>query len=519
MSAPPPIARGHEHHSFWESLDVVASHDPDLLQYPDASTAPFDSDRAYPEYADSISPHSNPVYDAVRHLLRLLRRDEPHFGTASWNPLRGLIEPGMWVTIKPNLVADTVREGADLSALFTNMSVVRPLLDYVRKALRGEGRITLGDAPIQRTNWANLLQVSGMGRMVEVLNQRHGVPIELLDFRRDISIRNSLGTVIHRERRDGLDYVEVDLASSSTLMPIVAGAHRFRVSQYDPSALLRNHSAARNSYMIHRRALEADVVVNVPKLKLHKKAGITCSLKNLVGINCGKDWLPHYRVGDSETGSGDQYRTKSRLRELYTRLCDAVEVGSLAKRHAAAVLCKGIRGLMRLDGGDLSCEGNWHGNDTTWRMVHDLNLVLCYARADGRMSDRPQRRVLNVVDGIIGGERDSPLQPTAHPAGILMAGTNPLAVDLAAATVMGLDCAKVPLLRDAWNVPAGWSLPPRGARPDLVRILLQENGAADLLDLVHLADRVHLGFEPPPGWVNMLERPRTNDPRAHPIRG
>ena len=481
-----------EHRPFWDDLEVVVAHDPYLLEYPPPGDAPFDPQLSYPEYAGPIVDRSNGVYSAVRDFLRLLGRDEPHFGTPQWNPLRGIIEPGMRVTLKPNLVADCVRPGADLSALFTSMSVVRPLIDYVRTALHGEGRITLGDAPIQRTDWNNLLHVSGMGSLVDALNRRQGVPIELLDFRREVTARNSLGTVIHREHRDGIDYVEVDLGTSSTLMPIIEAAHRFRVSQYDPSALLRNHSAERNRYMIHRRVLEADVVVNVPKLKLHKKAGMTCSLKNLVGINCGKDWLPHYQIGDYETRAGDQYATKSRLREIYTRLCDAVEVGTFAKRHAAAVLSKGIRGLMRLDGGDLSCEGNWYGNDTTWRMVHDLNLILCYADAEGRMTDRPQRRVLNFVDGIIGGERDSPLQPTAHPAGILMAGTNPLAVDFVAATVMGLDPGKVPLLRDAWNVPAGWSLPPHGGCPDRIRVRFQEHGQIEHLDLPQLAERIHL---------------------------
>src|SRR2546430_1155619 len=97
-----------EHDSFWDDMRVVISHDPLLLEYPQASDAPFAPDRHYPEYRDEIAARSNPVYDAVRHLLRLLGRDELHFGTAQWNPLRGIIEPGMRVTLKPNLVADTV---------------------------------------------------------------------------------------------------------------------------------------------------------------------------------------------------------------------------------------------------------------------------------------------------------------------------------------------------------------------------------------------------------------------------
>jgi len=500
-----------DHDTSWNDLEVTASHDPDLLDYPSAAETPFDPGHSYPEFAHASASRPNPVYEAVRQLLRRLCRDEPNFGTVHWNPLRGLIEPGMRVTLKPNLVADSVRPGADLSALFTSMSVIRPLIDYVRKALQGHGQITLGDAPIQRADWSNLLVVSGMGRMIEELNRRRDVPIELLDFRREVTVRDSFGTVIRRERRADLDSVEVDLGAGSTLMPIIGDAARFRVSNYEPSALLRNHSENRNCYLIHRRILEADVVINVPKLKLHKKAGITCALKNLVGINCEKDWLPHYRIGDHQTGAGDQYRTQSEVRQLYTRLGDAMEVGTFPKRRAAAMLRKGVRGLMRLDGGDLSCEGNWYGNDTTWRMVHDLNLILCYADVTGRMTLRPQRRLLNVVDGIIGGERDSPLQPTARPSGILLVGTNPVAVDLVAATVMGMDPKKTPLLRDAWNVPAGWSLPPKGGQPRSVIIRLHRGGKSHQLDLDGLAEQINLAFEPHPGWVGMIERRRINE--------
>src|SRR3989442_15911138 len=86
-----------EHDSFWSDLQVAVSHDPALLEYPRAEDAPFDPDRSYPEYEDAIAGRPNPVYAAVRHLLWLLGRDQAHFGTRHWNPLREIIEPGMRV--------------------------------------------------------------------------------------------------------------------------------------------------------------------------------------------------------------------------------------------------------------------------------------------------------------------------------------------------------------------------------------------------------------------------------------
>lgn len=48
--------------------------------------------------------------------------------------------------------------------------------------------------------------------------------------------------------------------------------------------------------------------------------------------------------------------------------------------------------------------GNWHGNDSAWRMAVDLAAIFCFADAEGRLRDRPARRMLCIVDGIVAGE-------------------------------------------------------------------------------------------------------------------
>ena len=64
---------------------------------------------------------------------------------------------------------------------------------------------------------------------------------------------------------------------------------------------------------------------------------------------------------------------------------------------------------------------------------------------------------LAIVDGIVGMEGDGPIMGTAKTAGVLVVGTNPVAVDATAARVMGLDPLAVRYLAqaDGWLGPAG----------------------------------------------------------------
>src|SRR5262249_36085264 len=94
-------------------------------------------------------------------------------------------------------------------------------------------------------------------------------------------------------------------------------------------------------------------------------------------------------------------------------------------------------------------SGNWYGNDTTWRMVLDLNRILHYADAAGGWPELPGRHFFSVVDGIVGGEGNGPLDPRPRPAGIIVAGSNPVAVDLTCARLIGFDYNKIPMLRRA----------------------------------------------------------------------
>ena len=45
--------------------------------------------------------------------------------------------------------------------------------------------------------------------------------------------------------------------------------------------------------------------------------------------------------------------------------------------------------------------GNWHGNDSAWRMAADLMKVFVFADRGGELQGAPQRRMFSIVDGVV----------------------------------------------------------------------------------------------------------------------
>lgn len=127
-----------------------------------------------------------------------------------------------------------------------------------------------------------------------------------------------------------------------------------------------------------REVLDARLLVNLPKLKTHKYATMTCSLKNLFGLVPDPLRIVQHRVLDELLGA---------LGEVWFR------------------------------------------------------------------------RMAVVVDGLVAMEGDGPVYGQPVPMGLLIAGTNPLAVDYVAAAVMGLEATRV----GHWRAAArrcGWEEAP-----------------------------------------------------------
>ena len=274
------------------------------------SRPPFHPGKPYPE-ADlsAVATEPNSAYALVRNLFLLLDLDRPNADTRGWNPLGEIIRPGDRVLVKPNLVHHGLGANEDTVALLTHGSVVRALLDFVIYALKGQGEITVGDAPIQSGNFDRIVERNGLQAIIDYLAPRAGVPVRLVDFRQECVSPSKVGGFITCRKElagEASGYRLVEMGVQSALTEIEGDHERYRVTDYVPDRMRKYQAPGRHQYIIPQVVLNADVVINVPKLKTHRKAGLTCALKNLVGINGRKDCLPHHRKGSCAEG-GDEF--------------------------------------------------------------------------------------------------------------------------------------------------------------------------------------------------------------------
>jgi uncharacterized protein (DUF362 family) len=478
----------------------VSIFDLEVAAYPERP--PFDPPEVYPEapYRPGRLDPTNRIYPAVRESFRLLGLDAARSGTPGWNPLGEIVRPGDRVVVKPNLVRHFHGDGLTTESLITHGSVVRAVLDYVLIALRGEGKLTVGDSPLQYAEFSTCLRLAGLDAVLEEVRRASSFPVQAVDFRKERSEKRR-EVIVHRIPNNGdpLGYREVVLDGLSRFRGLDERCPRFRVTQYDPATMTRSHNPSRHAYLFPGTVLDADVLVNLPKLKTHRKAAITAAMKNLVGINGSKDWLPHHSSGSVAEG-GDEYLMPSARKRLASRLRDRIE--STGGRAAKRLLWAVERALRRTSAvvpfPDPYFEGSWYGNDTIWRTVHDLHRVLFFADREGVLRDRPQRRYLALIDGVVAGEGEGPMHPSPKRAGVLVGSTSPLAADLACCRLMGFDERKVPLL----NYAVGNGFHPELAAAGEVDV---RSNVEKWTRLLALPRSETFAFTPPAGWRGHVE--------------
>jgi uncharacterized protein (DUF362 family) len=436
----------------------------------------------------------NPVYAAVEAMFARLGLDAGRVGTPEWNPLGDLIRPGDKVVVKPNLVSSKNLHqkitGEKLAASSTHGSLLRPILDYALRAAGPNGSVRVIDSPVEGCElekvagplgvYAVIDHLRSQGKNVAFVDLRdfRMAPMFLLDDVRRAGRSLNAGLLVKRRLPgDPRGYRLVDLGRSSFFSDPSSPRHdklRFHRSHYtNPVA---HHSLEKNEYSIPQTLLDADVFINLPKMKTHKKTGVTLSLKGVIGLTNRKWWLPHFTEGYPEVG-GDEFDARP---TMGSSIEDKLSRFPLPGDHSLVLRAP------RLDAPAKVLDGSWEGNRTLWRTILDLNRILFFVDREGRLRGEPTRRYLTLVDGIVAGEGEGPLGATPVNAGLLVGGADPSLVDAVASEAMGFDPTKIPLLAGALD----GALLPTGHLGRVERVL---DGPAP--------DRA---FRPPRAWPSLL---------------
>lgn len=414
---------------------------------------PFDPPEVYPELSFSGKTNeSNLVYKMVRDLLQRLRLDNENIGTPNWNPFKNFIKPGNNVVIKPNLVTNKHFLGTD--ALYSTVihgSILRPIIDYVYLALQGTGSITIADNPIEGADFESLMAFTGIKDMSENLAERGYKNLRVIDLRPRIRKEDKKGSFYYENQQgDPLGYVDIDLGSDSLFAEFDQDqdVHYYTladqtIDHLDPKCVKNSltdkyHNSSTHKYIVSKTILNADVIINVAKLKSHCKSGISLSLKNMIGMVYQKECMPHHRPGVPPKGDSFPHYPASHYvasRKLYRTLRKRCRIHRLPGFRAFRNLLQKKEILV----GQHTEHGNWKGNDTIWRTILDLNRIAIYADKQGKMQDTPQRNIAAFIDGIISQQGEGPMCGKSIPTSVMFAGFNPVLVDALAIKTMGLD--------------------------------------------------------------------------------
>ena len=176
------------------------------------------------------SEPSTPSFPANRVSLQSLSDYTPARVTAALlqllAPLGGMenfVQPGQKVLLKPNLLAGKAPE----KAVTTHPEIVRAV---IRLAQQAGGLVSVGDSP-------------------------------------------GIGSAENVARKSGILQVVEETGA--------------RFAPFEESVKIRPRSGTFHELEVAREVLEADVIINLPKLKTHQMVGLTCAVTNMFGAVVG----------------------------------------------------------------------------------------------------------------------------------------------------------------------------------------------------------------------------------------
>jgi len=328
----------------------------------------------------TVSPFdksTNPAYQLVWDTVAELGFGPPE------NPLRDFIKPGDTVTIKPNLENDDCTQAA----------VVRPVIDMCLAA--GAGVVNIGDCS-GCGNTQPRLDSMGYTSMINTLRARGHTQVRAVTFTPGAGWSwVHLGSA---SAYSGSGYTKADLANGNSPRFNNTDSHGV-----NPAGQVVGWNTI-SDYL-----LNADVVINMPKLKVHDALVSTIAIKNWVGA------------------------------ALHSTTNDAADCSD----NIARVCHWGASASSRYDYG--------FGNDFMWRELANLHRATIYWK-DGTLHAAPQRKYLVVADAVEGVDYQQ--HGVEVPVGVVLASTDPIALTAVALRVMQWDFRYNPLVANAPSVPS-----------------------------------------------------------------
>ena len=363
------------------------------------------------------------------------------------------------IVIKPNWVIHETDPDFPIRALVTSTALVDAAMEACIQKYPSLESLLVADVPIQSCDWPLLRKQAGIDRLEAKYRIVDRPQIGIRDLRMQ-RVRVSDGFITTDSASDDFGdpagYSDVILDERSFLEAICQEKTSFRVSDYSPEETQSSHRRGSHRYRISKSLLECDLFINMPKMKTHQKAGMTGALKNLVGMNGNKAFLVHFKAGRPDSG-GDEFPPDIGWPNVLQARVHQWAQGK--SKLLFRTLQKCWRAFRRLYGIEVKATrntvgkrflisgGSWYGNDSIWRMIYDLNRIVLYAKPEGGvLSESPQRQYLAIVDGVVAGEGNGPLQPLPVETGIVGVSNNPFVLDLALARLMGFDYRKIPQL-------------------------------------------------------------------------
>jgi uncharacterized protein (DUF362 family) len=131
-----------------------------------------------------------------------------------------------------------------------------------------------------------------------------------------------------------------------------------------------------------------------------------------------------------------------------------------------------------------------------------VNRIAYFCDKDGQLSNKQQRVIFTVVDGIVSGDGEGPVAPRERPIGLLGAGFSTHLVDSALTAILGFVWERIPFLCASKQYEMNGEDASR-VSGDVHSCEILLNG--EKIAYSDLLKECCMHFEPPSGWKGFVE--------------